>query len=292
MNVESFLSEQSYSPQTTETYRLLLSRFAEWLGDNPLEAFTAQDFDRYTASRGWSKNYAYLQQSAIRSYCHWAMERGDLERPPFLNKKCLKRGMSRGLRALKLDEIKTLADYLLAHRGRRSYRRSLAMVMLSFDAGLRASEVCSITMMDLDLDTRRVQVLRKRSGITVNGFGEFTAWAIRQWLEDRPGLANGHPHLFLTDEGLALNRQSWRLICLRLAKASGIPHFAPHALRRATAISYREAGAPTMDVLRAMGWHGNGGQQLYEHYSQLFCADPLQAFTPSAGIKMPVEVTA
>jgi site-specific recombinase XerD len=291
MNVQAFLSEQSYSPQTVSTYGLVLSRFAEWLGDSPLGTFSAQDFDRYTAGRGWSRNYVYLQQSALRAYCRWALESGELaERPPFMSKKVLRRGMSRGLRALTLAEIKQLTDFLLAHRGRRSYRRSLAMLLVSYDAGLRASEVCSLTMVDLDLDTRRVQVLRKRSQVTINSFGELTRWAIRQWLGDRAALANGHPHLFLTDEGLPLNRQGWRLICLRLARSAGVKHFGPHAIRRATAVSYREQAAPTLDVCRAMGWHGTGGTALYEHYSQLFCVDPLERFMPSASLPLPAEL--
>lgn len=293
MNVERFLSEQPYSQQTTDTYRLILSRFSDWLTEAgiDLSRFTSQDFDRY-AGKGWSSNYLYVQVSAIRAYIRWAMDpdRGNClsKRPQFMSKSAPKRSQSMGLRALTLDEVRQLTDFLLLHRGRGTYRRTLAMMLLSFDCGLRATEVCNINMLQLDLDARQVTVMRKRSEVTRNGFGELTAWAIRAYLADRPTTKDRR--LFVTDEGLPLNRQAWRLICLRLAKAAGVPHFGPHALRRATAIRYREQGAPIADVLQRMGWHGQAGMQLYRHYSQLFAADPLAAFMPSAGLMMPVEL--
>lgn len=273
MDVQHFLSEsdRKYSRNTRETYGPLLSRFAEWLIAEgiPLEKFSAENFDQYVTPHDWSPNYRHLQQSAIHVYCKWALKSGELaERPPFLSKKPVRRGMSRGLRVLTLGEIEQIIGFLLAYRSRRSYRRSLAMILLSFDAGLRASEVCGLAMTDLDLDARSVQIMGKRSEVTVNSFGELTAQAITEWLQDRANLPDGHPLLFLTNKGLPLNRHSWRLICRRLAKSSGVPHFSPYAIRRATAIRYSEAGAPTLKA-----WRGVGGISGFKHYSEMFAND-------------------
>lgn len=302
IDVALFLSEQSYTPATDESYRLILARFAEYLDAKqlPLEGLTAQDFNAYIAQGRsertglpWSKNYAYIQQGALRAYVKWAVERGTLTAPPpFMHKKALPRELPMGLRAVTLDEIRKVADFLIARRNWRAHRRTLAMLLLSFDAGLRASEVCGLTMRQIDLDARRVIVRRKRGSISSNGFSPITAWAVAEWLNDRGGmdLPTGELRIFVTDEGKAINRQAWRLVCFRLAKAAGVPHFAPHALRRGTAIRYREQGAPVTDVLARMGWNGPGGMKLYEHYSQLFCADPLEQYMPTAGLEIPAEV--
>jgi len=287
VNAEAFLSERSYSLQTTETYRLILSRFSDWLTSEsiPLDKLTAQDFDRLTGKRGWSSAYIYVQQAAIRAYIRWALERGDLgERPPFLNKKAIRRSPSMNLRALSLSEIRQLVDFLMAHRTRKTYRRTLAMMLISYDCGLRASEVCGLTMANLPPEGGRVIVKRKRGGVTVNGFGPLTQNALGVYLADRELVSPNGGHVFLTDEGKPMDRNSWRLICLRLAEAADVEHFSPHALRRGTAISYREQGAPVADVLQRMGWNGPGGMALYQHYSQLFAGDPLEAYTPSAGL--------
>ncbi len=44
------------------------------------------------------------------------------------------------------------------------------------------------------------------------------------------------------------------------------------------------------DVLERMGWNGPGGLALYQHYSQLFASDPLEAFLPSAALAVPAQM--
>jgi site-specific recombinase XerD len=296
LDVERFLSEQAYSEATADTYRLCLSRFSDWLASQqiPLDQLSSRDFDRYAGEHHWSRNYTYVTLAAIRAYLKWALgldgrQRLTRELHPFAGKKAPKREPSTCLRALSLEEVRSLTDYLVQHRGRLTYRRTLAMLLLSFDCGLRASEVCNLNVDELNLKDRRVVVRRKRGRVTTNGFGEFTAWALERWFEDRQRLGVG-PRVFLTDEGAAVNRQAWRLVCLRLARAAGVRHFAPHAIRRATAVRYREQGAPTADVLEAMGWHGVEGLALYQHYSRLFTSDPLERFAPSLGLAWPREL--
>jgi site-specific recombinase XerD len=273
LDIQDFLSDRSFSRNTRETYGLILSRFAKWLGDNPLEAFSDVDFDHYTADRGWARNYRHLQQAAIRSYCRWAFDRDKLvDRPPFLLTKSIGHGISHARRILTIGEIEQVVEFLLSCRNRRSYRRSLAMILLSFDTGLRASEICCLTMMDFDIDTRRIQIRGTQPEVTVYCIGDLTAWAVTKWLQDRANLPDGHPHLFLTSEGLPLNRHSWRLVCRRLGRSSGVPHFSPEAIRRTVAARYQKAGAPTLQA-----WRGIGGIVALERYLEMFTKDSLKS---------------
>lgn len=286
MDVSTFLASQPYSPQTNETYSGMLSRLALWMESKALriEDLTPEILRGYMLPE-WSSSYRYLLVASLRSYLRWA---GPSDHP--ILKMRERRTQSMPGRTLSSAEASRLIAFLYQHRTRRSYRRSLAMVMLAYEGGLRASELCNITLHELDLERRLVYVRRKGGRqITSCRFRPPVAMAIRQWLRDREAMAPGCDRLFVTDEGTPMDRGSWRLICRRLAGVAGIDHFSPHSLRRAAACRLSEAGASDDLIMSSMGWSDPGVMRLYTRLASL---DAIEDLLPSASLALPADFMA
>jgi integrase/recombinase XerD len=286
MNVERFLAVAGYRPQTTETYRLTLSRISAWLDASSaaLSDLTPEQFRTYLKPE-WSPSYRYVTLAALKSYLRWD---GQDAHPVLTMRE--RRVQSMPGRTIGRAEASALIAFLYQHRGRKTYRRTLAMLLLAYEGGLRASEVCGLTMHDLDLD-RRVVLVRRKGGkkITPINFRIPVALALGAWLVDRATLPQGEQFLFLTDEGHKMSRDAWRLICLRLAKSAGLNHFSPHSLRRGAACRSYEAGMSSEQVREKYGWSDDATMRLYLRLAEV---EVDESVLPSASIELPTDFMA
>ena len=70
------------------------------------------------------------------------------------------------------------------------------MILLSCRHGLRASEVCTIAMDDVDLEGRRILCRRGQGSITNwQGMAEDEIDPMKAWLQERP--EENSPYLFV-----------------------------------------------------------------------------------------------
>jgi integrase len=183
------------------------------------------------------------------------------------------------MRTVGREDAAQVISYLWANKGRKSYRRTLAMFLLSWEGGLRASELCDLTMKALDLDRCIATVLRKGGRkVTALPFSPTTAAAIKAYLKDR---AEGCERVFVTDEGRPMDRNSWRLCLLRLARAAKVEHFSPHALRRGGSVEMMMNGAPDEVIMRLYGWSDHA---LLSRYTMAATMERARQWLPTAGL--------
>jgi integrase len=188
------------------------------------------------------------------------------------------------MRTVTKEDIRRVVDYLWEHRSRRSYLRSLAMTLLSWEGGLRATECCELTLGALDLDNCTATVRRKGGRkITTILFGIPTAATIAAYLKVRPQVP-GETHVFLSSEGRPMTRVSWRLCLLRLARAAGIEHFSPHALRRGGSVEMMLNGCPDEVIMRLYGWSDSA---LLSRYTMAARMDRARQWLPTVGLELP-----
>jgi integrase/recombinase XerD len=162
--------------------------------------------------------------------------------------------------------------------------RDLAMVCLMLDTGLRASEVCRLTLRDLDCDSRRLVVMIKGGDESVRAFSEYTASCLRQWLAIRwaapecdtvfTGVGGNTPGEKLTPSGL-------KAIFRALAKRAGLAALSPHDLRRSFATLAHKRGAPSRLIQVAGGWDDI---RQVETYTATLEASDLDPYSPVTGI--------
>ena len=136
--------------------------------------------------------------------------------------------------------------------------RDRAMLELVYSSGLRASEICGLTLQQVDLDHGFVRVFGKGSKERFVPVGSYAQRALANYLvRVRPGLVaagKGTPALFLNQRGGRLSRQSaWQIIADAAEKAGLSGHISPHTLRHSFATHLLEGGADVRVVQELLG---------------------------------------
>lgn len=136
--------------------------------------------------------------------------------------------------------------------------RNSGIVLLLLSTGLRASELCGLSVQDVNLDGEGYVLIRhgKNDKMRVVGpLGQRTVRALRTYLRFRPGQKKGATAFFLSRVGGPLNRDTLWQVFRRLGRRTGIASH-PHSWRHTWARSQAEAGAPVIAISRLMG-HSN-----------------------------------
>jgi site-specific recombinase XerD len=149
---------------------------------------------------------------------------------------------------------------------RLAIARDLALVYMLGDTGLRANEVCGMTLSSIDFDAGCVLVMRgkgkKQRALSIvdpeDPAGGATLRLLADWVELRASVqgASRHTMLWVSMRGNPLSRDELRKvlgrICIDAGLASNRP---PHTFRRANFTEAYRADPSSMAVLSArMGW--------------------------------------
>lgn len=139
-----------------------------------------------------------------------------------------------------------------AKRSRQS-RRDEALVLFMLDTGLRASEVCAITMRDVDTSGRRCTVLGKGNKHRAVFFGKLTARALWMYLKEEP--REPSDPLFVSERHEPLTRSGLRQLVERLGEAAKIEatRCSPHTFRHTFAVEFLRAGGNVFSLQQMLG---------------------------------------
>ncbi len=147
-------------------------------------------------------------------------------------------------------------------------RRDDAVLELLYGSGLRVSELCGMSMDDVDLRSRWATVWGKGSKQRRVPISESSAGAVASWIGDgRPLMVKpGSPKdaLFLNSRGARLGPRDVRRI---LDKRSSSPTH-PHALRHSFATHMLDGGADLRVVQELLGHASVKTTQVYTHVSK------------------------
>ena len=165
--------------------------------------------------------------------------------------------------------------------------RDLAMLHLTFAAGLRVSELLGIKADQFSqgrLDT--VRILGKGRRERVLPLWAETTTALKRWLAVRP--VDGDPELFLNANGRALTRFGFtHILAKHAARAAqkqpsiAAKRISPHVLRHSCAMHMLQA---TGDVRKVALWLGHASMQSTEVYLR---ADPTEKLAALAAMTPP-----
>ena len=152
--------------------------------------------------------------------------------------------------------------------------RDRAMLCLTYNAGLRVSELVGLALEKLKMPALdEVHIIGKGRRERILPLWKETRSALRDWLAIRPKSAD--LHLFLNAMGTGMTRRGFakRLVLHAQTAAHSVPSItaktvSPHLLRHACAIHTLEA---TGDVRKVSLWLGHSSVQTTEMYLQ---ADP------------------
>jgi type 1 fimbriae regulatory protein FimB len=163
--------------------------------------------------------------------------------------------------------------------------RDWAMVLLAYRHGLRASEVCSLKLSDVDVKDQTIRVARlKGSMLTTQPLMPHRGQplldelaALRAWFKIRP--ADGSDFLFTSQKGGRLDRTQFFRVFQAVAESAGLPREKrhPHVLKHSLA-SHLVAGNVNLALIRqALGHRSITSTMQYVGTSDGQAAEAAQA---------------
>ncbi len=223
--------------------------------------------------------------SVLRRYFAWAIRTEKLQADPTVGIHT-PRGTKRlptVLTAADLDVLMDTADHTAARsgggaprawasgdpeRGEARAQRDSAVLEVLYGSGLRVSELCSLTVDDVDLDSATARVWGKGARRRQAPLSEPAVEALRRWItegraafvtEQTPAQA-----VFLNERGRTLTPRDARRI---LDRHSASPTH-PHALRHTFATHLLDGGADLRSVQELLGHQNLASTQIYTHVSR------------------------
>lgn len=269
------LAARRLSPRTCLTYGRSLKGFALWLSrgtawEGDWSAVSARNLRDFVIER--QKTHArpsvHNQVSAVRAFLADLRERGGIQATPAA-------GLSLPKLPRSLPKILTenQAEALLAEPdGKVGVRETAltracdrAVLELLYGGGLRVSEVCGLTVGDLDLGTGLARVLGKGSKERVVPVGDAAVAAVRTYLGLRGSAARTDSLLLARRRG-GLRPRAVQLMLKARLRAAGLPmDLTPHKLRHACATHLLSNGADLRHVQEQLGHASLSTTQIYTH---------------------------
>jgi site-specific recombinase XerD len=164
--------------------------------------------------------------------------------------------------------------------------RDWAIVLMFLDTGLRVSELCALTMPDLDLRVGFAVVQNGKGGKRrMVPLGRVAVDALRVYLAGRPV-----GPVFLARDGLPLQPEGVRKLLKRAAARAGVtvPVY-PHLLRHTSATMYLANGGDTFTLQRILGHSDLRVTEMYVTCSVGLLKERHRRASPADGVALGIQ---
>lgn len=268
-----------YAPNTRTSYGRALAQLADWLGEHHPDVGPADVVRDHI--RAWIVHVREVASSGtarswfpgVRHFFRWALAENEVAVDPTAGVKTPAPNEAH-TPLLSVDDIKAL----LADCSGRTFLdiRDRAIIELFVDGGVRLSELGTLAVTDLDLETRVVFVVGKGSNRTgprrrAVPIGVRCGKALDRYLRERRHHPYAHlPTLWLGDRGRAkISTDGIDAMLRRRAERVGIKVH-PHLFRHTWADAFRAAGGSEGDLMTLGGWRS---RQMLDRYGRAGAAN-------------------
>ena len=271
--LEFLATERNYSDNTVAAYRNDLSQFMTWLtSQHPEIIHWAEARSDIVASYVESLNQkSYTASSvarkiaAIKSFFHFLLARGIIVSDPTMNIDSPK--VKKHLpQTLPTEDVEKLLE---SPRKKRTPKglRDLALLHVLYSTGMRVTEVVTLQVSDVDLESSSISCSSKDNHVRVLPLDEETDQVLTEYL------SNGRPHLvknkdesalFLNHRGQQLTRQGlWLIIKAYAEQAELGDKVTPHTLRHSFAANKLRSGSELREIQHLLGHANISTTQIY-----------------------------
>jgi len=260
--------EKGYSAHTLEAYERDILAFTDYLEakNKTVHQATARLLSQYTAFLRQEANATSTilrKVSSLRGFYRWMKDRRYVTDNPLDLLELPKK-------ARLLPKVLTLTQITQLFESDRVGLQDKVIMELLYACGLRVSELCTLSVSDVDLDNGYLRCLGKRQKERLIPIGDVSIGLIRHYI-DATSLKKSDPLLLNLEKALsipvALNRREvWaRVKALGLTIGKDI---SPHTFRHSFATHLLENGADLRVVQELLGHSDIATTQIYTQVSK------------------------
>ena len=268
-------TERSLATLTVRNYKTDLQSLLEYMKAYKIPGFNELDRNDLRSYLAWLVEIGYARSSVVRKLCslrallRWLFSENIIEKDPLPRRGVVKteKRLPRFLSRDEADKLVTAPD-----TSSKFGLRDRALLELVYAAGLRVSEVHSLNVEGINLDTKEIRVVGKGSKERIVLIGTQACKAIRLYLRETRAKISNHESdnaLFLNRLGSRLSQRSIqkmvRFYATKVGLTSGVH---THTLRHSFATHLLDGGADLRVVQELLGHSSPATTQIYTHVTK------------------------
>ena len=233
--IQYCLFEKGLTDQTVKSYQNDLNVYFEFLnnrGINNVRDIRSEDIKEFLKVRGDAESTSTLAHNltVIKNFHKYLLKENLVKEDSslFISRPKLRKKLPR---SLTVEEVDLLLDIPLSTPF--DYRNK-AMLELMYGAGLRVSELVSLTTNQIDLENGMIRIMGKGRKEREIPIGEYGIFYLKKYLEHRGLLLKKQRQedaLFLNNHGKQITRQGFFKILKGLLLDKGLnPDISPHKI--------------------------------------------------------------
>ncbi len=289
---------EGLSPRTVDSYSSDLKLWLEFQEDVDVNKVSAQNvrqyltflLNDYVPRRITGNNHIKLSPKTVHNvwitlcaFFHWVSD--EFEIPNIMKSVPGPKFQEPPVEPFSKEEVEALlkaCDYCREAQTERRHKftmrrpsgfRDRALILMLLDTGLRASELCSLLIEDMDMNTGKVTVKHGVAGGAkgkkgrIVYMGKVTRKSIWRYLANREDGEDPKAPLFIGKYNHTLNRDTLRQIINSLGEKAQVKKCYPHRFRHTMAIRYLRAGGDLFTLQALLGHSSLEVVQIYAKIS-------------------------
>lgn len=251
----SHLIARNRSMRTIKSFKSILRRFLEFLGDKHVYDVSVYDVDLFLArlrESGWGPSSIYTAAVAVKRYLEFL---GLEEQIAGFELPKREKRLPRYLEPEEVAKMVASCDSI----------RDRLIILILYTTGLRVSELVSLRKDDIDFEKRAIRVKGKGGKERVVFFPENLSELIKAYLAN---LGEDSDYLFPSQAG-HIHYTTVERIVRRAAEKAGIrKKISPHVLRHSFATQSLAMGLDVREIQELLGHSSLSTTQVYAHVSR------------------------
>ena len=272
--LDSIWAEQGLSKNTLVSYEHDIRSFLDYLNDNKVKLFDAQQSDinlfvSFRFSKGISSSSNMRLISSLKKFFIYLVSRNFVKKNPTENIESPRKVklLPHTIDTESVDKLLNSPDLKT-----RFGARDKAMLEILYACGLRVTELVSLKFSQVVIESNFLRVMGKGSKERIIPINDYALSFLKTYIDDFRSefiKSKKTDSLFLSNRGAEMTRHSFWHIIKKYAMQAGInEHLSPHTLRHAFATHMINNGADLRVVQLLLGHSDLSTTHLYTHIAK------------------------
>ncbi len=268
--------QKQLDKKTLKAYQIDLRQFAEQFPDTNVDAITSTMLETYINGlyQQFKPKTAKRKIASVKALFHYLEYKELIGRNPFVRVQVQFEEPESLPKTVPLDTMEAFLSAIYTHRNeatttfqRRNALRDAAVAELLFATGMRISELCALSIEDVNLKDKTVQICgrgMKKRQIQIGN--EDVIHTLQEYKNDFAEEIQSCNHFFANQSGQQLSDQSVRRMINKYTSLVAIDlHITPHMFRHTFATSLLDADVDIRYIQEMLGHSSVNITEIYAH---------------------------